>query len=80
MATCTALLLALDQTTLASVASMTGGGGAWWLLREAMKEIALSQKDLEELAGFLHVVAVEVSAEALSASPLAVVIANPQSG
>ncbi len=52
VATCTALLVALDQPTLASLASVGGGGGALWLVTKAMEEILSRQKDLRDFPVF----------------------------
>ena len=52
VATCTALLIALDQPTLASFASVGGGGGALWLVTKAMEEILSRQRDLKDLPVF----------------------------
>lgn len=48
VATCTALLIALDQPTLPLFASVGDGGGALWLVTKAMEEILSKQKDLKD--------------------------------
>ena len=52
VATCTALLIALDQPTLPLFASVGGGGGALWLVTKAMEEILSKQKDLKDFPVF----------------------------